>query len=258
MASNRFSLHWKKSDYMTNYYRTILINLHRIIYYVIKIRLWMRHPERHTMKERYDVAREMINKMNKSADYKTICQGEDKLPKEGGYILYPNHQGKYDVPGIIAIHKDPISFVMDEAKSHIILVAEFLMLVDGKAIILDDLRQTLTVFQEMVKEIQTTGKRYILFPEGGYEENNQNVVEHFKAGSFKVAKMSKAPIVPTVLYDSYKVYNSPHKGPVTTYVYYLDPINYDEYKDLKTTEIAQMVEDRIRAKVEELKEKNPE
>ncbi len=236
---------------MTNYTHTILINLHRIIYYVVKARIWMRHPERHSVEERYALANEMVTKMNNSEGYKTITYGQEKLPKEGGYILYPNHQGKYDVLGIFTGHKKPLSFVMDEAKAHIILVAEFLMLVDGKALVLNDLRQTLRIFQEMAKEIQTTSKKFIIFPEGGYKENNQNIVEHFKPGSFKVAYMSKAPIIPVALVDSYKVYNSPLRGPVTTYVYYLDPIYYDEYKDMRTTEIASVVEERIKDKIKE-------
>lgn len=211
----------------------------------------MRHPERHSEEERYAIAREMVSKMNKSMGYKTIAYGQEKLPKEGGYILYPNHQGKYDVPGIFSVHDEPCSFVMDEARSHLILVSEFLALVDGKSIILDDLRQTIRVFQEMAKEIQEKGRKFILFPEGGYKEDNRNIVETFKAGSFKAAQMAKAPIVPVALVDSYKVYNSPHRGPVTTYVYYLDPIYYDEYKGMKTVEIASMVENRIKDKIRE-------
>ena len=236
---------------MSNYVRTILINLHRIIYYVVKTRIWMRHPERHTEQERYDVCREMVTKMNRSSGYKTIAFGQDKLPTEGGYILYPNHQGKYDVLGIYSCHDKPCSFVMDEAKSHIILVAEFLWLVEGKAFGLTDFRKTIRVFQEMAKEISEKGRKYILFPEGGYRENNCNVVEPFKAGSFKAAQMAKCPIVPVALIDSYKVYNSPHRGPVTTYVYYLDPIPYEEYKDMRTQEIASFVENRIKDKIKE-------
>ena len=33
---------------MSNYLKTILINIHWILYYVIKARIWMRHPERHS------------------------------------------------------------------------------------------------------------------------------------------------------------------------------------------------------------------
>ena len=235
---------------MNNYYKTILINIHRIIYYVVKARIWMRHPERHSEEERYAVAKEMVIKMNKSAGYNTIAYGTENLPKEGGYLLYPNHQGKYDVPGIFFTHEKPISFVMDEKRSHIILVNEFLELVDGKRLVLNDPRQAITIFQQVAAEIQQ-GRKYILFPEGGYEENNRNVVEDFKPGSFKLAQMAKCPIVPTVLIDSFKVFNSGHKGPATTYVYYLEPIPYEEFKNMKTKDIAKMVEDRIKAKIEE-------
>ena len=210
----------------------------------------MRHPEKHSVEERYGVAKAMISRMNKSSGYETIAYGTENLPKEGGYMLYPNHQGKYDVPGIFATHDTPLSFVMDKNRSTIPLVYEFMLLVDGKAIYLNDPRHTITVFQEMAEELMK-GKRYILFPEGGYKENNSNVVEPFKAGSFKVAQMSKTPIIPVALVDSYKVYNSDHVGPVTTYVYYLEPIMYDEYKDMKTKDIALMVENRIKDKIRE-------
>ena len=240
---------------MNNYYRTIIINLHRIIYYVTKTRIWKLHWDRHSEEERYAVAREMISKMNRSAGYNTIAYGVENLPKEGGYIMYPNHQGKYDVPGIVATHETPCSFVMDEKKSHIILVNEFLELVEGKRLMMDDLRQTMRIFQEMAGDV-SRGKKVILFSEGGYKENNRNVVEPFKPGSFKVAQMAKTTIVPVALVDSYKVYNSDHKGPTTTYVYYLEPIPYEEFKDLKTKEIAAIVENRIKEKISEHMAKN--
>lgn len=235
---------------MRNYFHTILINIHRIIYYVIKARLWTRNMDSHTDEERYGMACEMVYYMNKSSGYSTIGEGMDKLPKEGGYMLYPNHQGKYDVLGIVATHQKPVSFVMDEKRSHIILVAEFLKLVRGKTIPLDSPRETIGVFKEMAKELKE-GRKFILFPEGGYKENNRNIVEQFKPGSFKLAKMAEVPIVPVALVDSYKVYNSDHYGPVTTYTYYLDPIYYDEYKDMNTREIAALVEGRIKDKIAE-------
>lgn len=235
---------------MNNYYRTILINLHRIIYYVTRTRLWKLNWDRHSEADRYAAAREMVAKMNRSMGYKTIAYGAENLPKEGGYIMYPNHQGKYDVPGILASHEKPCTFVMDEKKSHIILVNEFLELVEGKRLMMDDLRQTMRIFQEMAKEVEE-GRKFILFPEGGYKENNRNIVEPFKAGSFKVAQMAKAPIVPVALVDSYLVYNSDHKGATTTYVYFLEPINYEDYKGLKTVEIASIVENRIKEKIRE-------
>ena len=165
--------------------------------------------------------------------------------------MYPNHQGKYDVMGIMYTHKEPCSFVMDKRKSHTILVREFCDLVQAKRLEKDNPRQGITIINDVAKDV-AAGKKYILFPEGGYKFNNKNRVYDFKAGSFKIALKSKAPIVPIALIDSYKVFNSFHVGPITTYVHYLKPITYDEYKDMKTTEIAELVKQRIQDKIDEV------
>ena len=57
--------------------------------------------------------------------------------------------------------------------------------------------------------------------------------------------MSKMPIVPVALIDSYKVFNSLNFLPVTVQVHFLKPIPYEEYKEMKTLEIAQLVKRRI-------------
>lgn len=111
--------------------------------------------------------------------------------------------------------------------------------------------EALTIINEVSEEVKQ-GKRYILFPEGGYEFNNKNHVCDFKAGSFKIALKTKAPIVPVALIDSYKVFNSFCLGPVTTQVHYLKPILYDEYGGLKTHEIADLVKVRIQEKLDEV------
>ena len=145
---------------MRNFYHTILINIHRIIYYVAKARIWLLNVDAHTDEERYALANEMITKMNRSSGYETLSFGQENLPKDGGYMLYPNHQGKYDVLGIFTSHQKPCSFVMDEKRSHLILVSEFLGLVKGKKIVLNDPRQTLTVFKEMAEELKKAGSLF--------------------------------------------------------------------------------------------------
>lgn len=69
-----------------------------------------------------------------------------------------------------------------------------------------DVRQAMKIILEISEEA-AKGKRFILFPEGGYD-HNRNTVEDFKAGSFKSAVRAKVPIVPVALIDSYKVFNS--------------------------------------------------
>lgn len=207
------------------------------------------HPERYTEEERYNLARHVIRLMKLSGKVHTKAYGTENLPKEGGYIMYPNHQGKYDALGIIHTHKLPCSVVMDKQKSNSILVKEFVDLIQGKRLEKDNVRQALTIINEVAKDV-ADGKRYILFPEGGYEFNNKNTVNAFKAGSFKSAIKAKAPIVPVALIDSYKIFNSFHFGKITTQVHYLEPIYYEEYHTMKSNEIALLVQNRIQKKID--------
>lgn len=41
--------------------------------------------------------------------------------------------------------------------------------------------------------------------------------------------------------------------PVKTFVYYLKPLYYEDYKDMKTTEIAALVQDRIQTVLDSYK-----
>lgn len=239
---------------MFKLFYVIFMNFHRAPWIVPKMRYMADHPQKFSVKERYAMTQECIRYMSNSGKITTEAFGLENLPKDGGYIMYPNHQGKYDLLGIISTHKEACSFVMDKAKSHTMLVREFVDLVQAKRLEKDNPRQGMTIITEVAKDV-ANGKKYVLFPEGGYKFNNRNKVVDFKAGSFKIALKSHAPIVPIALIDSYKVFNSFHIGPIKTQVHYLEPIYYDDYKDMKTQEIAVLVKKRIENKIKEVLEK---
>ncbi|MGN0341549.1 MAG: lysophospholipid acyltransferase family protein [Roseburia sp.] len=209
------------------------------------------HPERYSEEERYRMVQKCIYLMNRTGRIRTIVDGVDNLPPEGGYVMIPNHQGKYDALGIIITHKEPCSLVMDEARSYVMLTSEVVDLVQGKRLKKNDVRHGLRIINEVAEDMKH-GKKYILFPEGGYENNNKNILGTFKAGSFKAAVKAQVPIVPVALIDSYKVFNALNFGPLTTQVHYLKPIPYEEYKGMKTVEIAAMVKGRIQEKMDEV------
>ena len=236
---------------MIRFIYVIFMNLFRAPLMLTKMRYYARHPEKYNEEECYALAKRAIRMMKRTGGIRTKAYGLENLPEEGGYMMYPNHQGKYDVFGIVYTHKKPCSFVMDKNKSYAIFVREAIDLLNGKRLDKKDVRQALNVINDVSNEV-ANGKRYILFPEGGYEFNNKNKVCDFKAGSFKIALKTKAPIVPVALIDSYRVFNSFWMGPVKTQVHYLEPIYYEEYGNMKTHEIAAMVQDRITKKINEV------
>lgn len=236
---------------MFNLIYVLMANIFRSPYVMTTMRYMIAHPDKYSLKQRYEYDRHLIRLMSRSRRVKVVSFGRENLPEDGGYIMYPNHQGKFDALAIFLSHDNPCSVVIDKNKSNMILVREFIDLVEGKRLDRSDVRQAMQIIREVAEEVKA-GKRFILFPEGGYEFNNKNHVTDFKPGSFKSATMARAPIVPVVLIDSYKVFNSFHFSPLTVQVHYLKPISYEQYRGMKTIDIAQLVKAQIEEKIAEV------
>ena len=234
---------------MLRFIQVIVCNLPRF-YMIPRMAYKARHGEKYSEEECYRYAQLAIRRMMKAGHISTQRYGTEYLPAEGGYVMFPNHQGKYDALGIMYAHEKPCSVVIDDAKSHGILVKQFIDLVHGKRLIKDDLRQSVMLIRELAEDTKK-GRRFIIFPEGGYHKNH-NTVGEFKPGCFKSAMKAKAPIVPVALIDSYRAFEEWSLRPVVTQVHFLKAIPYDEYKNMSTAEIANMVRDRIVSTIQEV------
>jgi len=232
----------------------IFLNSMRFIYLLPLMRKMARNPEKYTEERCYKFARHLVRTIKVSGGIRTKAYGLENLPKEGGYMMYPNHQGKYDVYGIVGAHEKPCTCVMDKAKSYYPFVTELVEMLHAKRLDKNDVRQGLTIINQVAKEVKE-GRRYILFPEGEYVTRNKNKMGEFKRGCFKISLMSKTPIVPVALVNSYKVFNGfSFRAIIKTQVHFLEPIFYEEYKNLKTHEIAELVKQRIQEKLDEVLE----
>lgn len=114
----------------------------------------------------------------------------------------------------------------------------------GYCIDRDDIRQSMEIINNVANDVKK-GKNFILFAEGTRSRQG-NTIQSFKGGSFKCATKAKCPIVPVALINSFLPFDSKSTKKVLVQVHYLTPITYEEYKDMKTTEIAARVEEAIR------------
>ena len=235
----------------SRFFHVIIRNLHHI-YMIPQMEYVSRHPEKYSEEEMYSLDRLAIKRMIRPGRITTEGYGMENLPEEGGYIMYPNHQGKYDALGIMLTHDKPCSVVMDIEKSNMILVKQFINLVRGKRMDRTDAKQSIKIIREMADEAKN-GRKFIIFPEGGYCHNG-NCMTEFKPGAFKSAVWSKTPIVPVALIDSYRVFEERTLKPIKTFVCYLKPLYYNDYKDMSTIEIARTVQERIQYVLNRFKE----
>ena len=206
------------------------------------------HSEKYTEEQRYHLAVKLIERMKKKGRIETVVYGQQNLPEQGGYLLFSNHQGKYDALGIMSVHKNPCSVVMEKEKSNRYLTKQFIDLIGGKRLDRSDLRQQIKVFDAIAKEVMQ-GRRYLIFPEAGYT-NNKNTLQEFYAGCFRTAHKARCSIVPVAIYDSYKPFGVNSLKKVVTEVHFLEPIPYQQLKELNTQQIRDLVVEKIAEKIE--------
>ncbi len=232
---------------MFRFWWAIFANLFRVPGIMSELNRMAKHKGDYSEEEKLKAIENVISIIKRTLHIHTKVFGRENLPESGGYIMYSNHQGKYDALGIFAAHDRMCSVVMDEAKSHAPITSQVVDICDGKRMVLNDLRSGAKIIGEMGAEA-AEGKRFMIFPEGGYNHNKNRVMD-FKAGCFKASLKSKTPIVPVAIVDSYKAFEGIRFGRIDTEVHFLKPIAYEEYKDMKTVRISEMVRSRIVDKV---------
>ena len=234
---------------MIRFLKVIVWNLPRI-YMIPQMAYRAKHADRYGEEGCYAYARLAIRRMMRSGQITTKKYGVENLPGEGGYIMCPNHQGKYDALGIIISHDTLCWVVIYSAKSLGFLFKNFFFLVQVKGLNKNDARQSVKIIKELAEDTKK-GRRFIIFPEGGYLHNH-NTVGEFKPGCFKSAVKAKVPIVPVALIDSYRVFEEWTLKKVETQVHFLQAIPYEEYKSMTTAQIAELVRDRIINRISEV------
>lgn len=175
--------------------------------------------------------------------------GMENLPKESGYIMYPNHQGLFDVMGLVYLHERPFGVVIKKETYDIFLLRKLVLTMGGLFMDRKDVKQGLQIINEVAKEVKE-GRNFLIFPEGTRSKNGNKLGE-FKNGSFKAATKAKCPIVPVAIIDSYLPFDTDSINQVDVQIHFLSPIPYEEYNGMKTTEIAEMVKNRIEKVIKE-------
>lgn len=222
----------------------IIFNIPRIVYYVPKMAYYAKHPEKYSEDERYALAKKLISIVIKTSRVKTEYIGAEKLPRSGGYIMFANHQGRYDPIGILGGHERPCSFLLDSRRACQFMCKQFADLLDAVSIDKDSARDQIRALRELSRGVKR-GRRFLVFPEGTYDKEQGNRTREFKDGCFLAAIHAKCPIVPVTVIDSYKVFRKNGFKLVKTKVIYHDPIYYHQYKDMEVKEVSRIVKRAI-------------
>ena len=215
----------------------------------IKLCRYARHPERYDEMEMYRHIRSIMQMAVASGNVDLQVYGRENIPQQNGFLLCGNHQGMFDVVALVATYEGPLAAVFKKELADTPFIKQIGKCTKSFSMDREDVRQSLTVIQAVTAELKK-GRNYLIFPEGTRSKNG-NVMGSFHGGSFRCAVKAKAPIVPFVFVDSFKVLDQKGSKPVTVQLHYLPAIPYEEYKDLTTVDIADLVKTRIQKTLDE-------
>ncbi len=214
----------------------------------------VRHKDKYDKKKRMRIVRGFVHTLEFGSFTRTKFHGVENLPgeDEGGYMIVPNHQGKYDAIGVLHGCTKPTGVLMETHRAGKLCAKQVMGLVDGVPIDLASPRQQLRVLRQMGERIRDNGESFIVFPEGGYSDNH-NSIQKFHDGCFYAAYIAKCPIIPTLLVDTHTSLNRNNILKVSRpHIYFLPAVSYETYKDMSRAELAEYIRDILIEKMTEV------
>lgn len=227
----------------------VLYNLPFVPYWWWQLCHFAKHTDDIPELEKYALLKKIVLHANKGGRVKIDVHGREHIPTGESFVFFPNHQGLFDVLAIIEACDQPISVVAKKEVKDVPFLKQVFAIMKAKIMDREDVRQSLQVILDVTQEVKN-GRNYLIFPEGTRSRRG-NQVGDFKGGSFKCAVKAKAPIVPVALLNAFEPFDRNSIAPVTVQVHFLEPIPYEVYQSMKTTEIAEIVKTRIEETIAE-------
>lgn len=149
-----------------------------------KLCYYAKHVDKYTEEERYRLLQFIDNRAIKGGRIWIDIHGRENIPKENGFMFFPNHQGLFDVLAIMHACPTPFSVVMKKEVKNIPFLKQVFACMKAYAIDREDVKQSMQVILQVTKEVKA-GRNYLIFPEGT-RTKNPNTVHEFKGEVLKV------------------------------------------------------------------------
>jgi len=146
---------------------------------------------------RIDYAKKILNKLN----IKVNVINENKLPKEGQYLLASNHRTIIDPLVVEIATKNSNIFGHWISKKELYNSIFFGMFVrNGGTILLDRDASQMSSFFKEIKSCVKDGNSIYIFPEGTRNHTDAQIIE-FKEGAHIIAIKNRLPILPVFIHS---------------------------------------------------------
>ena len=213
------------------------------------------HVDKYTEEEHYRMLQFITHRANKGGNVTIDAHGLENIPKENGFMFFPNHQGLYDVLSLVDVCPKPFSVVAKKEVENVPFLKQVFKCMKAYMMDRNDIRQSLQVIVNVTNEVKN-GRNYLIFPEGTRNRNESELdLLPFHEGSFKIATKAGCPIVPIAIHNSAGIFEAqfPKMRPAKVIVEYGEPIYPDKLDKEEKKHIGAYTQNKI---LEMLKEMN--
>ena len=217
-----------------------------IVDYFKWMRKYSKHPDKYPFDKKYKDAQKKKKRLSRGFNVEYFVEGLEKLPQETCCIV-SNHLSAYDPVSLICIIDRPCTFVAKKELANKPFIGKIINGIEGQYIDRNDLKQSLRVMMKVEDDLKNNrNKNWIIYPEGTRNRDPMKNVKEFHHGTFRPAVKANVPIIPVATYGTFRVLKrKPAYKKYPVFIKFLDPIYPEQYKDMKTQEIAKLCEERI-------------
>ncbi|WP_217589795.1 lysophospholipid acyltransferase family protein [Lentibacillus saliphilus] len=217
--------------------------------------LFKQAPEDHTefiFQTPKTVSRKVIHKIGTPVH----VHGAERVP-EGPVLYVANHQGIFDIVTFLGFLGRPVGFIAKKEIQKLPIISKWMELIHCVFMDRTDRRQSVKAIQQGIQHLKN-GHSMVIFPEGTRSKTNE--LNEFKPGSLRLALKADVPIVPVAIDGTYEMLEAKngHIQPSTVHIHLHDAIMPEAYHQLKTNQLAEMIQANIEQTLKQYEGKTEE
>ena len=180
--------------------------------------------------------------------WKVRIEGREKISPGTVYIMVSNHQSGADILVLFKLYNH-YKWVAKQSIYYYPFIG-WNMWMNGYIPIVRTKRRSKLMMIGKAAEAVMKGNSVMIFPEGTRTRDGN--LQPFKTGAFRLALESRSPVLPVAIIGTYHAIRKDslliHKN-YGIKVVVLDPVSYEEIKDLEPKEVATRIHDLILARL---------
>lgn len=179
------------------------------------------------------------------AQVKIKVTGVEKVPDDGKFLFVGNHISSYDpMIALWTLRKKNLAFVSKKENLYIKFGGKYIHKAGCLGLDRENNREAVKTINEAARRITDGVSAMGIYPEGWVNKTGEGLLP-FRNGSFKVAKKAKVPIVVGVINNTRSIDKNRFRRKTEIRFNIIEVIPYEKIADLKTSEISDMVYEKI-------------